>query len=93
MSPERPSTWRRARRRVAHSIKLRMVLLFLLLAAAMTFVFITGAQRAFTMGWRDAARPLLIDYVDRLAAEVTGGGPTPSQEMAAGHLTTLTKAN
>ncbi len=82
MSPERPSTWRRARRRVAHSIKLRMVLLFLLLAAAMTFVFITGAQRAFTMGWRDAARPLLIDYVDRLAAEVTGGGPTPSVERA-----------
>lgn len=71
------SAWRRAKRRVAHSIKLRMVLVFLLLAAAMTFVFITGAQKAFTMGWREAARPILMDYVDRLAAEVTAGGATP----------------
>jgi signal transduction histidine kinase len=77
-----PSSWRRARRRVAHSVKLRLVLVFLLLAAAMTFVFITGAQKAFTFGWREAARPLLMDYVDRLAAEVTGGGASPSVERA-----------
>lgn len=82
MSARETSAWRRAKHRVAHSIKLRMVLVFLLLAAAMTFVFITGAQRAFTMGWREAARPILMDYVDRLAAEVTGGGAAPSVERA-----------
>lgn len=82
MSPRKVSAWRRAKHRVAHSIKLRMVLAFLLLAAAMTFVFITGAQRAFTMGWRDAARPILMDYVDRLASEVTAGGGSPSVERA-----------
>lgn len=82
MSRNQASAWRRAKRRVAHSIKLRMVLVFLLLAAAMTFVFIAGAQKAFTMGWREAARPILVDYVDRLAAEVTAGGATPSVERA-----------
>lgn len=64
----------RAKHRLAHSIKLRMVLVFLLLAAAMTFVVIAGAQKAFSMGWREAARPLLMDYVDRLAGEITAGG-------------------
>ncbi len=78
----RESSWRRAKHRIAHSLKLRMVLVFLLLAAAMTFVFITGAQRAFTMGWREAARPLLVDYVDRLFEEVTAAGPSPSLERA-----------
>ena len=82
MNAERLSSWRRAKHRVAHSIKLRMVVVFLLLAAAMTFVFITGAQRAFTMGWRDAARPLLVDYVNRLTDEVTAGGASPSVERA-----------
>lgn len=82
MNASTTSAWRRAKRRVAHSIKLRMVLVFLLLAAAMTFVFIAGAQKAFTMGWREAARPILMDYVDRLAVEVTQGGATPSLERA-----------
>ncbi len=82
MSTAPASSWRRARHRIAHSIKLRMVLVFLLLAAAMTFVFITGAQKAFTLGWREAARPLLVDYVDRLFDEVTAGGPSPSLERA-----------
>ncbi|MDO9293968.1 MAG: two-component sensor histidine kinase, partial [Hydrogenophaga sp.] len=55
------SSWKRAKHRIAHSIKLRMVLVFLLLAAGVTFVFFTGAQKAFSMGWREAARPLLMD--------------------------------
>ena len=76
------SSWRRAKHRIAHSIKLRMVLVFLLLAAAMTLVFIAGAQKAFTLGWREAARPLLVDYVDRLFDEVTASGPAPSVERA-----------
>lgn len=68
------SPWKRAKHRLAHSIKLRMVLVFLVLAAAMTFVVIKGAQKAFSMGWREAARPLLIDYVDRLAEKITADG-------------------
>ena len=79
--PPKTSSWRRAKHRIAHSIKLRLVLVFLLLAAAMTFVFFTGAQKAFSVGWREAARPLLMDYVDRLASDITAGGP-PSVERA-----------
>lgn len=75
------SSWKRAKHRLAHSIKLRMVLVFLLLGAGMTFVFFTGAQKAFSMGWREAARPLLMDYVDRMAGEITAGG-APSVERA-----------
>ena len=68
---------RRARQALGHSIKLRLVVAFLLLAAAMALVFVGGAQRAFSMGWREAARPLLMDYVSRLAADITpdSGGP------------------
>ena len=75
--PRQRTSWRQAKRRLAHSIKLRLVLVFLLLAAAMTFVFITGAQKAFSMGWREAARPLLMDYVDRLAADVNPDASQP----------------
>lgn len=65
------------------SVKRRLVLLFLLVAVLLTGLFAVGAQRAFSVGWRDAARPLLADYVDRLAAEITGpaGGP-PSTARA-----------
>lgn len=66
---------RQAWRRLTHSIKLRMVLVFLFLAAALTVVFMVGAQRAFAVGWREAARPLLTDYVDRLATDIAGNGP------------------
>ena len=82
MTASQASAWRRARHRLAHSIKLRMVLVFLLLAAALSFVFFAGAQRAFTLGWREAARPLLMDYVDRLAADVTANGSAPSVDRA-----------
>ncbi len=75
------SSWGRAKHRIAHSIKLRMVLVFLFLAAAMTLVMVTGAQKAFSVGWREAARPLLMDYVDRLAGEITVDG-SPSTERA-----------
>lgn len=65
------------------SIKRRMVLVFLLLAVALAGVFIVGAQRAFTLSWREAARPVLMDYIDRLAADVAGqGAGPPSGERA-----------
>ncbi|MGE0098455.1 MAG: ATP-binding protein [Hydrogenophaga sp.] len=63
------------------SLRLRLVLVFLLLALGMAFTFISGAQKAFSVGWREAARPLLMDYVDRLAAEVSVDG-APSVERA-----------
>jgi signal transduction histidine kinase len=70
------------RRRLGHSIQWRLVLVFLLLAGGLSFVFISGAQQAFAVGWREAARPLIADYLDRLAADVTGGGPAPRIERA-----------
>jgi len=72
---------RRARHALGHSIKLRLLLVFLLLALAMAVTFVSGAQRAFTVGWREAARPLVTDYVDRLVAEVAADG-TPRIERA-----------
>lgn len=62
-----------------HSLKARLVLMFLLLALALTGAFLFGMQKALGTGWRDAARPLLMDYVDRLASEV---GQPPSVERA-----------
>ncbi|HEY9094860.1 MAG TPA: hypothetical protein VIN35_03875, partial [Hydrogenophaga sp.] len=80
---ERKAPWlKRCVHAVAHSIKLRLVLVFLVLAVAMTGVFVVGAQRAFTVGWKEAARPLLMDYVDHLASDVTAGGPAPRIDRA-----------
>ena len=61
---------KRARSALAYSLRLRLVGLFLLLALAMAATFIGGMQYALGIGWRDAARPLVRDYVDKLAAEV-----------------------
>jgi signal transduction histidine kinase len=46
------------------------VLVFLALALGTTAVFFAGSRVWFSSGWRDVARPLLTDYVDRLAAEI-----------------------
>jgi signal transduction histidine kinase len=73
--------YRRGFAALRSSLRLRLVLVFLLLAMGMAFTFITGAQKAFSVGWREAARPLLMDYVDRLGAEVVVDG-TPSVERA-----------
>ena len=59
-----------ARRRWRHSLRLRLVTVFLLLALAMAAVFMGGMQRIFSTGWRDAARPLVADYMDRLVLEI-----------------------
>jgi signal transduction histidine kinase len=66
-----------------HSIKLRLVGVFVLLALALSLAFVGGAQRAFSLGWREAGRPLLADYIDRLAAEVAPRGtPEPARARA-----------
>ena len=75
----RPRWHRRARHALAHSLRVRLVALFLLLALAMAATFLFGMQRALSVGWREAARPLVADYVDRLAAEL---GSPPSVERA-----------
>ena len=69
---------RRAGRRLRHSLKARLVALFLLLAVALAGTFLFGMQKALSLGWRDAARPLVADYVDRLVAEI-GTPPSPQQ--------------
>lgn len=70
---------RRARHALAHSLRVRLVALFLMLALAMTAIFVLGMQYALSTGWRDAARPLVVDYVDKLSAEI---GSPPSVERA-----------
>ncbi|UUZ70476.1 HAMP domain-containing histidine kinase [Polaromonas sp. P2-4] len=58
------------RHRWRHSLRLRLITVFVLLALAMGVVFLGGMQRAFSTGWRDAARPLITDYMDRLVADL-----------------------
>ncbi|MGE4337082.1 MAG: ATP-binding protein [Pigmentiphaga sp.] len=77
------SRLKRARQRIARSIKLRLVLMLLLLAGAVALIFLVAAQHAFSVGWREAARPLLTDYVDRLAADITiDGAPSVARAQA-----------
>lgn len=65
------------------SIKRRLVLMFLVLTVALGSLFAFGAQRAFSVGWRDAARPVVADYVERLASDIAGAdGRPPSIERA-----------
>ncbi len=65
------SPWRRLR----HSLRVRLVLLFLLLALAMSVAFIGGVGKALSAGWRGATEPLFVDYADRLVDEL---GTPPS---------------
>ena len=58
--------WHGARR----SLRARLVMLFLLLALAMTLTFMGGMQAVMRYGWQEVAEPLIADYVDRLTAEI-----------------------
>ncbi|MFI5443993.1 sensor histidine kinase [Polaromonas sp. UC242_47] len=71
----------RWRHRWRHSLRLRLIAVFVLLALAMAAVFLGGMQRAFSTGWRDAARPIVSDYMDRLAAEI-GSPPDIARAQA-----------
>jgi signal transduction histidine kinase len=64
---------------LTHSLQWRLVALFILLAIAMTVIFIGGTQRSFSAGWREAIRPIMVDYIDRLAVEI---GSPPSLDKA-----------
>ena len=73
--------WRQAGRRWRHSIKGRLVALFVLLALATAAVFLFGLQRALQGGWQAYARPLASDYLDRLTSEL--GTPPDAARAAA----------
>ncbi|MBT2301830.1 HAMP domain-containing protein [Variovorax paradoxus] len=53
---------------------------------AMAAVFLGGMQRAFSSGWREAAQPLVADYMDRLVAEL---GTPPDVARAEAMVTRL----
>ncbi len=71
--------WHATRRRWRHSLKWRLVTVFLLLALAMTGVFLLGMQRVVATGWQGYVKPIVADYVDRLAAEI---GSPPAADRA-----------
>lgn len=79
--PVRATGWRHGARRLRHSIKGRLVALFVLLALATSLVFIAGLQRILQGGWQGYARPLVADYLDRLAADL-GTPPDPARAAA-----------
>ena len=70
IAASKPATPRRWSHRLRHSLRWRLLALFLLLALALSAAFVGGIQKSFALGWRDAVRPLLVDYVDRLTAEI-----------------------
>lgn len=81
-APQRHPIWHhRARHALAHSLRVRMVTLFVLLALAMAATFLFGMQYALGMGWRDAAKPLVMDYVSKLADEI-GSPPSIARAQA-----------
>jgi signal transduction histidine kinase len=53
-----------------HSLQWRLVALFILLAVAMTVAFVSGTQKVLSSGWREAVRPLISDYLDRLSIDL-----------------------
>jgi signal transduction histidine kinase len=67
--------------RLRRSLGLRLVGLFVLLALATTAVFLGGMQKALSSGWSVVLEPLVVDYVDRLAAEL-GSPPDPARAAA-----------
>ncbi len=71
----------RWRRRLRHSLRGRLVALFVLLALGITAALLYGMQRALVTGWREGARPLVTDYVDRLVADL-GTPPDPRRAQA-----------
>ena len=74
-------TWQQWRRALGHSIQLRLVALFLLLALGTSAVFLFGMQRLLQGGWQAYARPLVADYLDRLAADI-GSPPDVARAQA-----------
>ena len=64
-----------------HSIKGRLVALFILLALGTAVVFLLGMQRVLQGGWQAYVRPLVADYIDRLADDI-GSPPDLARAQA-----------
>lgn len=77
----RGGRWKAAHRRWRHSLRWRLVTLFLLLALATSAVFMFGTQRALQSGWQGWVRPIVDDYAERLVAEI-GSPPDPARAAA-----------
>ncbi len=75
---DRPRRWHK---RFRHSLRWRLVAMFLLLALGTTLVFVGGTRAVFSTGWRELVQPLFRDYVDRLAAEI-GSPPDIARAQA-----------
>jgi signal transduction histidine kinase len=58
------------RRWLPHSLQARLVAVFLVLALGTTVLFVSATRELFSSGWRELARPLVADYLDRLAADI-----------------------
>lgn len=67
--------------RMRHSLRARLVMLFLVFALAIAAVFLFGSSRMLKGGWQTWAQPLVGDYVDRLAAEI-GSPPDAARARA-----------
>ena len=70
--------WHNTHRRWRHSLKWRLLTVFLLLALATTGVFLLGMQRVLQGGWQGYAKPIVADYLDRLTLEL-GTPPDPAR--------------
>jgi len=68
-------------RRFRHSLRWRLIAMFLLLAAGTTLVFVGGTRAVVSAGWRELVQPLFRDYVDRLASEI-GSPPDLARAQA-----------
>ena len=73
-----PNSWLH---RLGHSLRWRLLALFLVLALAVSATFVIGTGKAFSGGWRAAVKPLLTDYVDRLAQDI--GSPPDARKAQA----------
>jgi len=62
--------WGGARLKARHSLGVRFVGLFVVLALAMSVVFVIGMQAALRYGWQDFASPLIADYIDTLTTQI-----------------------
>jgi len=76
-----PRWHRRWRTALGHSLKARLVLMFLALALGTSLIFVAGTRELFSTGWRELARPLVADYLDRLAGEI-GSPPSINRAQA-----------
>ena len=76
--------WHGVRRQARHSLGIRLVGLFVVLALAMSVVFVIGMQAALRYGWQDFASPLIADYIDTLTAQI-GTPPDVARAEALTH--------